>query len=445
MKQVYLNGKGHHQLVQSWLPQNPTMSPPSPLSRPGSSNHMLPSQFSESQESAPVVPKRRPKRKASPTVAQPQKRHKSGVTEAMEKLQAAVEEARGAIEEEERAIKKLSKRTREYKERQLEVGIARHECQKLVKAPKAPKGEAIPFDHRERERRDNFGPRPQTMMCAEEDIASGERKMFFEKYTKSVNQRDGALAGDEAFKKSRPTTATIHWNNMRRWLGVKNLAPGSDGLPIKIRDVLTEANVRDLCSDFETKKSSRNKKFSEATMLLYARMWSAVGKVFILDKSELEDWQKMSSHRIKDAIQTRKDEGDVSAESEAANQTTMKPTVTFFDMLHRRKQFMEKTNCMIAEQTASDWPPSHWPASTFESQRILLARRTAALLGNFFITHVPPMRDEAGCGLIWNRHIKIMDVDGTKILQYRNRCPRHQVQPTAQSRATPRKTHTFTW
>ena len=37
-------------------------------------------------------------------------------------------------------------------------------------------------------------------------------------------------------------------------------------------------------------------------------------------KSELEDWQKMSSHRIKDAIQTRKDEGDVSAESEAANQ-----------------------------------------------------------------------------------------------------------------------------
>ena len=322
----------------------------------------------------PVVPKRRPKRKASPTVAQPQKRHKSGVTEAMEKLQAAVEEARGAIEEVERAIKKLSKRTREYKERQLEVGIARHECQKLVKAPKAPKGEAIPFDHRERERRDNFGPRPQTMMCAEEDIASGERKMFFEKYTKSVNQRDGALAGDEAFKKSRPTTATIHWNNMRRWLGVKNLAPGSDGLPIKIRDVLTEANVRDLCLDFETKKSSRNRKFSEATMLLYARMWSAVGKVFILDKSELEDWQKMSSHRIKDAIQTRKDEDDVSAESEAANQTTMKPTVTFFDMLHRRKQFMEKTNCMIAEQTASDWPPSHWPASTFESQRILLAR-----------------------------------------------------------------------
>ena len=32
------------------------------------------------------------------------------------------------------------------------------------------------------------------------------------------------------------------------------------------------------------------------------------------------------------------------------------------------------------------------------------------------------MRDEAGCGLMWNRHIKIMDVDGTKILQYRNRC-----------------------
>ena len=29
------------------------------------------------------------------------------------------------------------------------------------------------------------------------------------------------------------------------------------------------------------------------------------------------------------------------------------------------------------------------------------------------------MRDEADCGLIWNRHIKIMDVDGTKILQHR--------------------------
>ena len=119
VKQVYLKGKGHYQLVQSWLQQNPTMSPPSPLSRPGSSKDMLPSQFTESQESVPAAPKRRPKRKASPKDAQTQKRQKSGVTatksaatEAIEKLKGVIEEARVAIAEEERAVKTLSKRTK---------------------------------------------------------------------------------------------------------------------------------------------------------------------------------------------------------------------------------------------------------------------------------------------------------------------------------------------
>ena len=220
--------------------------------------------------------------------------------------------------------------------------IARHEFQKLIKTTKAQKATAVPFDHRERERRDNFGPRPRTMMCPESAIESSEKIMFLERYTKSVNQRVGARAGHEPFKKSSCTTAGTHWRNMRRWLGVKKLAPGSEGVPIKIRDVLTESNVQELCKDFENKKNMRKRKFSVATMRMYARMWSVVGAIFIQQKDELDEWKKMVSHRIKDAIQTRKDEGDVSAESEAANRTTMKPTFTFLDMLHRRKKLWRK-------------------------------------------------------------------------------------------------------
>ena len=176
VKQVYLNGKGHYQLVQSWLPQTPTMSPPSPLSRPGSSKHMFPRQCSESQESVPVVPtpssrveaQRRRKRAASSVDVPDAKRHKVSHGDAVGALSIAMANARNAVAAEETAVTKFPKRSAEYKRRSAALDQAKQDIARIVKAPKASAEQRVPKDHREREKRNTFGSKTETNLCNED-------------------------------------------------------------------------------------------------------------------------------------------------------------------------------------------------------------------------------------------------------------------------------------
>ena len=73
---------------------------------------------------------------------------------------------------------------------------------------------------------------------------------------------------------------------------------------------------------------------------------------------------------------------------------------------------------MALIQGSSEWPPAHWPETTVESQRILLSRRKGALVASFLIAHVPLLRDDVGCSLVWNRHLE-MNVKERKEFQNR--------------------------
>ena len=94
----------------------------------------------------------------------------------------------------------------------------------------------------------------------------------------SVNQRPGASAGEEKFRKNRPATAVIHWNNTRPWLGIMKLAP-SKGPTISTRDVLTEDEEKNMCEHLEMVKNSRGRKYSPAATHVNSGMWSSVGCV----------------------------------------------------------------------------------------------------------------------------------------------------------------------
>ena len=100
--------------------------------------------------------------------------------------------------------------------------------------------------------------------------------------------------------------------------------------------------------------------------------------------------------------------GDIDAEPEAANLTTMQQEVTQLDMVHKRDQLMAMTNRMALTQASPDWPRASWSEASVESQTALLSRRRAAIFASFLVTDVPRVRDEAGSTLVWNERIKVM-------------------------------------
>ena len=188
--------------------------------------------------------------------------------------------------------------------------------------------------------------------------------------------------------------------------------------PVAVRDVLTEDNLRLMCAHLETVDNVRGRKYCTNTINMYSRMWSVVGAIF-LEPGTVDAWKAQVSHRTHDAAKSRDDNGDLDNESDEANKATFQTPVTFLDMVHRRRRFLEATTKMAVNQGSSEWPPAHWPEATVESQRILLSRRKAALVASFLLTHAPPLRDDAGCSLVWNRHLKMMNVKGRKVFQYR--------------------------
>ena len=188
--------------------------------------------------------------------------------------------------------------------------------------------------------------------------------------------------------------------------------------PVAVRDVLTEDNLRLMCAHLETVDNVRGRKYCTNTINMYSRMWSVVGAIF-LEPGTVDAWKAQVSHRTHDAAKSRDDNGDLDNESDEANKATFQTPVTFLDMVHRRRRFLEATTKMAVNQGSSEWPPAHWPEATVESQRILLSRRKAALVASFLLTHVPPLRDDAGCSLVWNRHLKMMNVKERKVFQYR--------------------------
>ena len=115
-------------------------------------------------------------------------------------------------------------------------------------------------------------------MCGDSCIKPGERAFYFQLH--DVNQRQGASAGEERFRKNRPVTAGIHWKTMRRWLGIMKLAPSKDH-PLSIRDMLTEDEEKNMCEHLEMVKNARGRKYIPAATHVTSRMWSSVGCVFL--------------------------------------------------------------------------------------------------------------------------------------------------------------------
>ena len=95
--------------------------------------------------------------------------------------------------------------------------------------------------------------------------------------------------------------------------------------------------------------------------------------------------------------------------SNGANQIVDKMKATQLDVVHNRQMFAAATNTLAKTQTPPAWPPANFPKNAVESQRILLARRKAALHAHCLWTHIPPLRDEADCSLIKNGHVKDPD------------------------------------
>ena len=128
----------------------------------------------------------------------------------------------------------------------------------------------------------------------------------------------------------------------------------------------------------------------------------------------------MVSHRVSDCEHSRKEQGDVERESDDANKAIDKVRPTFQDIVHRRVLFVQGTEKMKALHSSPSWPPAEYQANVVESQEILLSRRIAAQLSHFLLTHIPPLRDEAGHMLVWNRHLKAsLDKRQEKVYQYR--------------------------
>ena len=102
------------------------------------------------------------------------------------------------------------------------------------------------------------------------------------------------------------------------------------------------------------------------------------------------------------------------------NQVLNKPKATYADVFHSRLRSAAATDKMDALQRSSSWPPTSYPENVVQSHCVLLCRRKAALFGHYLLTHIPPLRDEAGHNLIYNRHLKICENNkGEGVYQHR--------------------------
>ena len=291
-----------------------------------------------------------------------------------------------------------------------------------------------PIDHRDRERVHAL-PHKKVLQAPEAHIAKGQKQFFIERYTMSVNQQDVSVLGKrERVRKVRSTTADIHWTQFRRFLGLMTLTADNQP-PVSIPDVLTETNITETCRFFEERRNMDGNFYSVSTIEMFERMFVAMGKA-VFEGVHRDDWVDMVHHRIGDAIKSRKERGDVDRESDGANQIVHKRKATYQDVVHNRQKFAAATDKMAKTQTSPDWPPAHFPENVVESQRILLARRKAALLGHYLLTHITPLRDEAGSSLIWNRHLKVLEnKKGEKVFQYRRIELAQQRQPRFPARS----------
>ena len=258
------------------------MNPPSPLSRPGSSADPA-SQFSDSQDSVgqilvvTVASKPKVKRKASRADLPERTGQRNSITAAKENLAQSIAPASEAISEEAAALRKISKRTKEYKERAPETHNARTSFRTWSRRPRGNQ-RSVRRLIRGVGGAEHLWRKARALMCGDRCIKPGERDFYFQLH--DVNQRQGASAGEEMFRKNRPVTAGIHWKNMRRWLGIMKLAPSKDH-PLSIRDMLTEDEEKNMFEHLEMVKNARGKKYIPAATHVNSRMWSSVGCVFL--------------------------------------------------------------------------------------------------------------------------------------------------------------------
>ena len=270
--------------MQSWLPQLAVMSPPSPLSRPGSSSDPA-CQFSNSQDTVGQIPlvtvasKPKAKLQASRADLPERTRQRNSILVALEKIAQSIAPASEAISEEAAALRRTSKRTKEYKERALQLGICKDEFQNMVKAPKWKPEERSPFDQREWEKRNTSGE-GHAHSCAAPAALNLAQETSTSSAARRVSTRGKALlGGEETFRKNAPVTAGIHWKNLRRWLGIMKLAPSRDH-PLSIREMLTEDEEKNMCEHLEMVRNARGRKHIPATHM-NSRMSSSVGCVFL--------------------------------------------------------------------------------------------------------------------------------------------------------------------
>ena len=206
----------------------------------------------------------------------------------------------------------------------------------------------VPLDHRVRET--TTMPKRETNLVPESHIRDGHKSLFHETFTTSVNQcEEKLLGGKTKMLKVRPVMAGIHWLQFRRPPGTPN--PQTPVAPhVAVVDVLAEDGVARAFKHFETERNLDGNRFAVGTIEMYARMWSAMGKVF-LDNDVQELSSTMVSH-------SSKEQGDVERESDDANKTIDKVRPTFQDIVHKRMVFVKGTEKMEALQTSPSWPPA---------------------------------------------------------------------------------------
>ena len=189
------------------------------------------------------------KRTAEVLVAEPDRVIPEALNRAMEtttttikRLRAAIAEAGDAISAQKSLLGGADVSASVRTECAAHLKAATAELKTLVKREPKKTAQKPPMDHRLRESHRNFGAGHASNMAPEHSFHTGDKTFFHENYTQSLNQRSGAAAAEEAFRKARVTTANMHWTCLRRWVGILKLQEGS-AEPLWVKDILVEENA----------------------------------------------------------------------------------------------------------------------------------------------------------------------------------------------------------
>ena len=211
----------------------------------------------------------------------------------LELLEGSIGDLNAALLHQATILQKLPPKAKAREEALQHMRDVCDQVQTLVKSVKVPAVAhqvKVPLDHRVRET--TTMPKRETNLVPESHIQDGQKTFFHEQFTTSVNQREeNVLGGKAKMRKVRPVTAGIHWLQFRRFLGILNLTDAS-GPPVAVVDVLTEENVARACKHFENERNLDGNRFAVATIRMYARMWSAMGKCSwtTMHRSRSQQW-----------------------------------------------------------------------------------------------------------------------------------------------------------